>query len=210
MRTVGTILKEERVSKGFSLEQVEKATKIRLKYLVALEEEDYKKLPALPYVQGFIKNYSKFLGLRSTTMMAIFRREYIQKERARKASLEEPLTESRWLLTPNKVIVGLVIILVFGLLWYFYAQFRALHAPPPLRLESPLPDSIVNKDEIAVFGATDVDATVTINTEAVLVKEDGKFYKDVPLASGSNTFTVVATSRIGEKTTIIRRVTRAP
>lgn len=210
MRTVGTLLKEERLRKNLTLEQVEKATKIRAKFLEAIETDSYKSMPALPYIQGFIKNYSTFLGLRATTILAIFRRQYIQKEKERSSHIEEPLTGNSWQITPNKVLFVVVIIIVMLICAYFYGQFKSLHAPPPLLLEEPKEDMVSRDDEIAVYGNTDADATLTINNEPVLVKEDGKFYKDIVLSSGLNTLVIEATSRVGEKTTITRKITRAP
>ncbi len=63
MRTVGQILKEGRETKLFSLEDVEKHTKIRKGLLEALEANDYDKLPPPTFIQGFIKNYGRVLGL---------------------------------------------------------------------------------------------------------------------------------------------------
>lgn len=208
MRTVGQLFKEERLKKGFTLEQVEKATKIRLKFLEAIEDDDYKKMPASPYIQGFVKNYSDFLGLKSHTILALFRRQFTLKERQRKERLEEPLTESRWRITPNKVMLVAVILLIIALFSYFYTQYHALHTPPPLTLESPKEEVVTKEETVAVFGSTDPDATVTINSEPILVKDDGKFYKDVSLTIGGNTLVVEATSRVGEKSMVTRRITR--
>ncbi len=210
MRTVGQLLQEERLKKGFSIPQIEKETKIRAKYLTALEADDYRIIPSLPYAQGFIKNYSEFLGLRSTTILAIFRRQYIAKEKEKLHEIiEEPLTRSYWI-TRNKVMIVLVGILIVALFSYFYIQYKALHAPPPLMIEQPQDALVVVKEEIAVFGKTDPDATLLINNEPVLVKEDGKFYKDVPLSVGVNTLVVESTSRVGEKSAKTLRITRAP
>ncbi len=210
MRTVGQIFQDERFKKGFTLEQIEKATKIRAKFLTALEKENFNEMPALPYIQGFIRNYSEFLGLRSETMLALFRRQYMRREVEKKQPLEEPLTSSSWQMTPNKVVVGLVILLIVSLFSYFYHQYNLLHRPPPLLVENPK-DEVVSKNEtVAVFGKTDPDATLTINNEPILIKEDGKFYKDINLSIGNNTLVIEATSRIGEKTSITRRITRSP
>lgn len=210
MKTVGNILSEERLRKGLTLEQIEKATKIRGKFLKALEEDDYKSLPTLTYIQGFLKNYSDFLGLRSTTILAIFRRQYTRKDRQNERLIEEPLSNSKWQMTPNKVILASVIILTGVFFTYFYLQYRNLHQPPPLIIESPEDGLIVKTEDVAVFGKTDVDATLTINHELVLVKEGGKFYKDIPLTVGSNILQIEAISRVGEKTAVTRTVTRAP
>lgn len=208
MRTVGMMLKEERQKKGFTLEQVEKSTKIRAKFLLAIEADDFRKMPSLPYLQGFIKNYSEFLGLRSTTILAIFRRQYIRHEKEQTATIEEPLTTSVWQPTQNKVIFVILSLLVIGLFSYFYIQYQKLHAPPPLTLTEPKDGQIVTSEEIAVFGDTDVDATLTINNEPILIKEDGKFFKDVRLSVGQNTLVVEATSRVGQKTTVVRTIAR--
>ncbi|RJR16293.1 hypothetical protein C4579_00450 [Candidatus Microgenomates bacterium] len=210
MRSTGTLLKEERLRKGFTLEQVEKSTKIRARYLEALEDDDFARLPALPYIQGFVRNYSTFLGLKSTTMLAIFRRQYTLKEKNKHEVIEEPIVVAGWQLTPNKVLAVLAVFIFLALFSYFYQQYRILHAPPPLTLEQPKEDGIVADEELPVFGTTDADSTLTINNEPVLVKEDGKFYKDVPLNIGNNTILIEATSRAGEKTTVVRLITRAP
>lgn len=210
MRTVGQLLKEERLKKGFSLEQVEKSTKIRARFITAIETDDYAHMPAAPYLQGFVKNYSDFLGLRTSTIMALLRRQFTLKDRQKRETIEEPLTESGWKLTPNKVILVFVVILIGVLFSYFYSQYRMLHAPPPLALESPKQDAITREETIAVFGTTDHDATLTVNNEPVLISNEGKFYKDVNLTVGGNTITVIVTSRVGEKTTQTRQVNRVP
>src|SRR5687767_6926962 len=80
MRTVGQILKEEREKKFYTLDEVEKVTKIRKELLLALEDDDYSKLPPSTFVQGFIKNYGKFLGLDSEKLLAVFRREFSDRK----------------------------------------------------------------------------------------------------------------------------------
>lgn len=208
MKTVGQILKAERLKVGFTLEQVERATHIRSKFLLAIEADDYPRMLASPYTQGFIKNYSEFLGLRSHTLLALFRRQFLNKEGQNKEPVEEPLIRSPWRITPNKVIAFLVIILIGSMFYYFYSQYRVLHLPPPLRLESPQEDQVVYDDKVPVYGDTDQDATLTINAVQVIVKEDGKFYKDIELNLGGNTLIIEARSRVGERTTLNRHVTR--
>mgnify|MGYP001612834271 FL=1 len=124
--------------------------------------------------------------------------------------IEEPLTPSPWRLTPNKVILIVVILLVGAFFGYFYWQYRLLHSPPPLSIENPK-DELVTKDlEVAVYGKTDPDVSLTINHEPIVVKKDGKFYKIIGLTEGSNTIAIEATTRVGEKTAVIRRVTKLP
>jgi hypothetical protein len=60
---IGNSLREARGREGLDYAQVELATKIRGKYIRALEEEQFDVLPAEPYVKGFLRTYAEFLGL---------------------------------------------------------------------------------------------------------------------------------------------------
>ena len=63
MFEIGNSLREARVRQGLEYPQVELATKIRAKYIRALEDEQFGVLPAQPYVKGFLRTYAEFLGL---------------------------------------------------------------------------------------------------------------------------------------------------
>ncbi len=63
MFEIGSALREARERKGLSLPQVEEDTKIRARYLRALEEEDFGVLPGATYSKGFLRAYADYLGL---------------------------------------------------------------------------------------------------------------------------------------------------
>ena len=63
MFEIGNSLREARVRRGIDFAQVEVATKIRGKYLRALEDEQFDVLPAETYVKGFLRTYAEYLGL---------------------------------------------------------------------------------------------------------------------------------------------------
>jgi cytoskeletal protein RodZ len=60
---IGTTLRDARLRLGLDLYELEAATKIRAKYLRALEEERFDVLPAQTYVKGFLRSYAEALGL---------------------------------------------------------------------------------------------------------------------------------------------------
>jgi hypothetical protein len=60
---IGNTLREARLKRDLDFREVEQATKIRGRYLRALEEEDFDALPAETYVRGFLRSYAEFLGL---------------------------------------------------------------------------------------------------------------------------------------------------
>ncbi len=63
MFEIGSSLREARLRQGVEFGEAEQATKIRSKYLRALEEEQFDVLPAETYVRGFLRTYAEFLGL---------------------------------------------------------------------------------------------------------------------------------------------------
>ena len=63
MFEIGNSLREARVRRGVEFAQAELATKIRGKYLRALEDEQFEVLPAQTYVKGFLRTYAEYLGL---------------------------------------------------------------------------------------------------------------------------------------------------
>jgi len=63
MFEIGNSLREARLRQHLDFPQVEQATKIRGKYLRALEEEQFEVLPSQTYVKGFLRTYAEFLGL---------------------------------------------------------------------------------------------------------------------------------------------------
>jgi cytoskeleton protein RodZ len=63
MAEIGSTLRETRIRKKIDITTVEEATKIRAKYLRALENEEWSVLPGPTYVKTFLRTYAEFLGL---------------------------------------------------------------------------------------------------------------------------------------------------
>jgi hypothetical protein len=60
---IGTSLREARERQGLGYPEIELATKIRAKYIRALEEEDFTSIPGDAYIRGFLRTYAEYLGL---------------------------------------------------------------------------------------------------------------------------------------------------
>ena len=63
MFEIGNSLREARYRQHLDLPEIEQATKIRARYLRALEEETFEVLPAQTYIKGFLRTYADYLGL---------------------------------------------------------------------------------------------------------------------------------------------------
>ncbi len=72
-RGVGTILHRARDRRQIELAEVEAATRIRLRYLSAIENEEWDVLPGGVYTRGFIRTYASFLGLDGERLVEDYR-----------------------------------------------------------------------------------------------------------------------------------------
>lgn len=130
MGDFGQSLKEAREQKGVSLEEVEEVTRIRQKFLQALEEGNYGALPSETYVKGFLRTYAMYLELDPEEVMAL----YEGRENEGKAALSQPgffqpmdisMAAPSWL-TPDLVIGALLIIVLLA-----FGSWAAWHYLPP-------------------------------------------------------------------------------
>jgi cytoskeleton protein RodZ len=80
MFEIGSSLREARLRQGLDFPELEQSTKIRAKYLRALEEEEFGLLPAQTYVKGFLRAYAEFLGLDGQLYVDEFNSRYVGGE----------------------------------------------------------------------------------------------------------------------------------
>ena len=83
MFEIGNSLREARLRQGLDLVRAEADTKIRVKYLQALEEEQFELLPGETYVKGFLRTYANYLRLDGQL--------YVDEFNSRFAAADEPL-----------------------------------------------------------------------------------------------------------------------
>lgn len=208
MRTVGQLLKETREAKLYSLEEVEKHTKIRKELLEALENDNYDKLPPLTFIQGFVKNYGKFLGIDPNKLMAILRRDFESKKHPPVVleSFSKPLSKKRIFITPSRLIGVVVAAIVIGFFAYLWIEYRQFVGAPKLELTSPVQGQTVEMTSVLIEGSTDPEVRITVNEQEVGTDSDGNFKEEVKLSSSVNTITVVATSKFGQSSKVERTV----
>jgi hypothetical protein len=73
---IGTTLREARMRQRIDIGEVEARTKIRARYLRAIENEEFDLLPGPVYVKSFLRTYGDFLGLDSRMLVDDFKRKY--------------------------------------------------------------------------------------------------------------------------------------
>ncbi len=72
---VGSFLKRERELRGLSIEEISEQTRIQRAHLLAIENEDFARLPAGPFATGFIEAYARQLGLSAQEVLSLLHDE---------------------------------------------------------------------------------------------------------------------------------------
>ncbi|AZN40916.1 helix-turn-helix domain-containing protein [Paenibacillus albus] len=75
MSDLGALLRKAREQRNLSLDDIQELTKIRKRYLEAIEDGNYKVLPGSFYVRAFVKNYSEAVGLDAEEVLRLYTNE---------------------------------------------------------------------------------------------------------------------------------------
>ncbi len=92
---IGKVLEQARERAGFDLREAEQRTKIRIKYLQALEDEEWQALPGGAYAKGFLRTYGELLGLDGEALVDEYRRQQEPEAASRGYPLADPEREQR-------------------------------------------------------------------------------------------------------------------
>ncbi len=123
-KKVGQLLKEVREEKGLSVKDVARDTNISLKFIIALENEDYMQFPGETFTIGFLKTYSDYLKLDSSSVMNLYKGEQLTESAQPLQDILDPTRSFQSLnIEKNRILPILlfaVLVVVIGLFAYFY------------------------------------------------------------------------------------------
>lgn len=192
LKPLGEILKNARKKKELTIDQAEEETKVRARYLEALEQGRFEDLPESVYAIGFLAKYAEFLELDKESLIAQFNQERGRTPEKSRLMVERRIKEPLFQITPRfLVIVGIVVVLL-GILGYISYSVHNLTAPPNLEIASPSSDQIITADTVEIVGKTDEGTTITINNQPVYIDNRGNFQQEVKLTPGLNSFEIHA------------------
>jgi cytoskeleton protein RodZ len=90
MPGIGDTLREARMRQGLDIADMESRTKIRAKYLRALENEEFSMLPGSTFVKTFLRTYAEMLGLDPHRLVDEYRARHEPKDELEPAPLGPP------------------------------------------------------------------------------------------------------------------------
>jgi Helix-turn-helix domain len=104
---IGNSLREARLRQGLEIPRIESDTKIRGKYLRALEDEQFEVLPGDTYVKGFLRTYADYLGLDGQLYLDEYNSRFAAAEEISFAQSASPKKPPRRQIESNLVVVAL-------------------------------------------------------------------------------------------------------
>ena len=206
---LGEVLRTAREAKGVDLTRVERETKIRERYLSALERGEYRELPGAVYTKGFLRNYGAYLGLDPEYLIDLYRLESTPSASDRPSAPTPPrpitVRRSRSFVVSPGLVAGTILTLVVAALivWIGYEFFNFARTPE-LRVVVPAGDVAAHVgDTITVRGVTAPNAEVTVEglreNPSVTADEEGNFEVTVNLVPGSNVIELTAVDPVTER-----------
>lgn len=146
----GAILRMAREEKGWSYEEVEDAIKIRVRYLSALENEEYNVLPGATYTRGFLRTYAKHLGLDPQEIIDKFNMSFAKEAQPAMTTPLAPIPQKQVWFRPLVIAVMaiLAIIIVVVVIMLTRGDNPEIgYKPPTLPTAPPTAQEDNNTDE---------------------------------------------------------------
>ncbi|MBT4209665.1 MAG: helix-turn-helix domain-containing protein [Candidatus Komeilibacteria bacterium] len=198
-------LRQARLAKEISLEEVAEATKIQVKYLEILEEGDYQKLPGDIYSKAWLKLYGDFLGLQVNELLVDYKIEKSISNKLTKVS--SPVVKSNnislySILKPRVLKFLGIALLILALLAYLGWEINNTISPPEVTIFEPSNNFKTTESSVNIKGQTKAEVQLTINNELVLLDEEGKFNQSINLINGLNNLEISAKKKHSKVKTI--------
>ncbi|MEX0710279.1 MAG: RodZ domain-containing protein [Chloroflexota bacterium] len=212
---LGEVLRTAREAKFIDLARVERDTKIRVRYLAALESGEYRDLPGTVYTRGFLRNYGLYLGLDPDYLVDLYRLEIGGSADRRTMPLPpQPIAarQRRPLVVTSSAVAAVILtLLVVAFAVYLVGEFVTFARTPDLRITDPAADlASFDGAQYLIAGITEPNATITTDglreNPSAKADAEGGFSVLVGLVPGANVITLVANDPLtGRNSAAVRR-----
>lgn len=127
---LGMALREARETKDFSLDDLQEKTKIQKRYLKAIEDGEFDRLPGQFYTRAFIKSYSEAVGLNANEIFETYKSEIPRSgsdlealpPRQSRESVRASSSNQQWMKNVQYAVMVIVVLVIAVGVW-FLAQY---------------------------------------------------------------------------------------
>lgn len=202
-----TIIDEALNSKNIDYEKLSHLANVPKHYIIALVNSDIAKLPASPYVRGYIKKIAAILHLNQEELWQLHEQGLNHKQ----SGAFDKLPSNRFAIrrtNKKNIIISIIIILFFI---YFIFSYKNLFGAP--RLEIIFPNEslvVVTNPDFNLTGKINPKDKLTINNIEVLTDFNGNFQYLYTLQSGINTIEFKVKKLLGKEIIEVRQILYKP
>src|SRR5438034_1266128 len=200
MSKLGEILRTQREKRGITLDQAAADTRIREKFLKALEDGDYMSLPGAVYTTGFLRNYAEYLDLNQDELVVLFHQErgLTAPEPARRFEPIKPIIKRPLIFTPAVLVPVAVLAAVLLFVGYLYYQFTSFAVA--LTLDEPQNGARYENTYVSIVGRTEPSVNSVVVNGATVPVSSGHFEARFFFPAGPTEITVIAQNAVGSVT----------
>lgn len=173
-KEIGEKLQYQREILGINLEEVERQTHLRLRYLEALESGDLDELPSPVQGRGMLSNYAEFLGLDPEPILLRFADGLQARLFTKQATQPRPMTKKRsrsipvplWrLLSGDFLLVGILVLSLGVFVIWSVIRINSIRSSEQAAVTMPsIADALMPTEAISLTGTPDAIASPTINS----------------------------------------------
>lgn len=199
---ISELIQELMEERGVSIDKLSFATNIPRRFVVAFIEGDFKRLPAKPYVRGYLTKMSSVLNVEPSLLL----KAYKDATEIRNSDQEDKLPVNRFAIqkaNKNSIVVVLIIIAIIGFLTW---RVKDILGTPSIEINLPEKTFVTKEKVIKVSGRINAKDKLTLNQEMIYTDSVGKFEKEVNLSPGLNTLEFNVKRFLGRQTKIIKQV----
>ena len=206
-KSLKELILERIEQRELTADKVVQMTDIPRHYFDALVREEADKLPAAPYIRGYLQKIAVALELDAHTLWEMYKVEQSPKA----SGSNDRLPENRFAIKSKKAGWGWLAVLAVVAIAYLGINAGQLFGKPSLSISQPASETeIVGLADFLASGVIDPKDKILINREEVFVDQSGKFQKSVSLQPGLNTLEFTVKRFLGRETTEVRKVIYQP
>ena len=203
-KRLSELLRNALTERGLTAERLGEQTGIAERHIDSLLKGTFEKLPAAPYVRGYLGKLAPLVGMESQELWRLYREELAPKSSGPLDRLPSNRYVIRSRVSRRTIALGAIAVIIVV---YLSFNLNRLIGQPPLRIEYPFAETItVDTDTVMLTGAVDPRDTLSINGEEIPVDAEGRFEKSQRLEPGLNTMVFSVKRLLGREITETRRV----
>lgn len=202
VRPISSLLSELLETRGMTEQKLAYATDVPLRFIQAIRNGDLSKLPARPYVHGYLKKIAVVFDIDEKTLWQAYLTSTTEQ-----TPKEDRLPSNRFAhvrANRKKIIAFAVVAALIAFLGY---RFNYIIGKPELTLSLESEGTIVTSERILIVRGTATPGDeLALNGEIIYTDEAGSFEKEVALNPGLNTLQFSARRFLGREMTVTRQV----